>query len=773
MLAGVMEPATAALLGIGRSGDVRLVHMVAPTKGDKMEMIDGPAPNGQRVVATLLDSNLPLLPQWAALAAPPHLALFKLHGAMAEPEQHKEFLADLEAMLAESGGALEAAALVPLESDRILADRFSMMRLLEEVTAVVSAAVSSRGARSPAGALPPPPRCCVPRFQDVSADKFAGTLPETVSYPVVVKPRDSSNHSNMALAFDDAGLQHFARFIGTDFRVEEFISHGGRVYKVFVLDEDVYIGERKSLPDVESTDPAALAKLAETVDGTHVRDSEDSVGYLLFDSAVLTKGKEKQGAGLAPAKRLDDQELDQQLVLLLKDSITKRIGTRLFGFDLLVGSATGQYFAVDGNVFPGYKGVEGANTHIRRHLVQRAAQDAVRDDVRRLASDEMVRRVCVATVPDWLVGDDIAVTRMRSHSNHVFQVRNSTPAAEGATPGAKRSDVICRMFGREDFGPEGGSENALVAELSERKLCAGLINCISAEYFGEVVHLGRVEEWLPGRTMADLLTASTTDLPAVAGHIGYSLGGLHALLDTEAKEGGSSNVAQLFSSPLKPKVLSRGKRWRINAMIAVNGSRLQDVAVWQDLHAGFHIVAAEMEPSLMVKVGGSMSSAYSTRIVFGHFDPTPANVVVMGGGQEPTSAELVDFEWAGPNVAVYDFAKFFISMQMRIDQGECSFTEEQLLVAVRSMITRYLEVTAPGAAADAAEVEKFCADVQRYACVVAAVNMFSNLIHASEENLLREAVPATADRWLPGGGFNWLVHASAHMALYFRNKAKA
>jgi hypothetical protein len=119
-----MRADAARSLGLGRDGDVRVLHMVAPKHGDKLHMLDGPASDTQHVAATLLDSNAPLLPQWAALPAPPHLTLFKLHGAMAEPGLHREFLADLDALLAESRGQLESAAIVSLASDRVLADRF-------------------------------------------------------------------------------------------------------------------------------------------------------------------------------------------------------------------------------------------------------------------------------------------------------------------------------------------------------------------------------------------------------------------------------------------------------------------------------------------------------------------------------------------------------------------------------------------------------------------------------------------------------------------------
>eukprot|EP01044_Picomonas_judraskeda_P037216 COSAG03_NODE_16789_length_392_cov_0.993174_1_plen_67_part_10 len=66
-------------------------------------------------------------------------------------------------------------------------------------------------------------------------------------------------------------------------------------------------------------------------------------------------------------------------------------------------------------------------------------------------------------------------------------------------------------------------------------------------------------------------------------------------------------------------------------MIAVNGSLLQKMEIWQELLRGFNSIAAEIEV-LMAEASDSMCSSYSSQIVFGHFDPTPANVVVMGGG---------------------------------------------------------------------------------------------------------------------------------------------
>jgi hypothetical protein len=109
--------------------------------------------------------------------------------------------------------------------------------------------------------------------------------------------------------------------------VEQFVPHGGVVYKVFVLGEQVWVGERKSLPDIGAPSPEALMGLAAAADGT-VRAAgegeEASVGYVSFDSSILTKGKQGSLVGsLRPATRLADHPLDSGLISCLRENIAQ------------------------------------------------------------------------------------------------------------------------------------------------------------------------------------------------------------------------------------------------------------------------------------------------------------------------------------------------------------------------------------------------------------------------------------------------------------------
>ena len=81
------------------------------------------------------------------------------------------------------------------------------------------------------------------------------------------------------------------------------------------------------------------------------------------------------------------------------------------------------------------------------------------------------------------------------------------------------------------------------------------------------MHLGRVEETLLGRNMDELLQEASTDLAAICGHVGNAFTGLHALLDEDMRgtspRAGGSSVTELFRTrSSRPKVLSRGNRWR-------------------------------------------------------------------------------------------------------------------------------------------------------------------------------------------------------------------
>lgn len=326
---------------LGRSGPVRILHMVAPKQGSKAKFLQGPA--GQQIVAVEeLDSERPLERQWVAAVNRASLTLFKLHSALAAPQKSHNamFLAEIDGLYSRYRSQLDEMSVVPLAGEKLLADRYKMMRLLEDVCCVVSGAFAQMSGKPGQNH----PVCAVPvsqdiKFEDYSNDSFdTGLLGNC--FPLVIKPRDSSNHAQMALVFDRIGLDDFVQKLQADFRIEQFISHDGRVLKVFVLDSEIKIGIRKSLPNVSNTPTQEqMIALSKTIDGDYRSASPNcgGMGHIEFDSAILTKGKSRNGDNLDAAKSVHDVKgVDPKVVRFIAEALAHRVGTRLLGFDMLI-----------------------------------------------------------------------------------------------------------------------------------------------------------------------------------------------------------------------------------------------------------------------------------------------------------------------------------------------------------------------------------------------------------------------------------------------------
>merc|ERR1711924_140237 len=141
-------------------------------------------------------------------------------------------------------------------------------------------------------------------------------------------------------------------------------------------------------------------------------------------------------------------------------------------------------------------------------------------------------------------------------------------------------------------------------------------------------------------------------------------------------------------------------------------------------------------------MGAGLGSESAAALVCGHFDVNGGNVMVEFSKSGSAEVHLIDFEWAAPNLAVYDFAKFLVSIYISIQRKECSLTLPELLKDLHKWVGSYLAATSQLCpmgnlpyAAQASDVDPkhvllFMKDVVAYAPIVAAVNFFSNLIHA-------------------------------------------
>jgi hypothetical protein len=840
----LQSPRAQLSLPIGRAGPVKVLYMVGPDNESKRGFLEGYV-DKQYVAVEEIDGARPLLPQWDELESKVTLTLFKLHTALAAPNKpvNQSFLCELDELYVRNQARLDEMAVVPLAGEKLLADRFRMMKVLEEVCFVVSGAFARiHGSDTPmtrsSELLEPIAHgahiCAVPFFKDVTYESFLKGYFDTGSlsghYPFVVKPRDSSNHADMALVFDPSGLTDFVKTIAADFRAEEFISHSGRMSKIFVLDHEIMIGERNSLPDITGTSPVELKKYAATIDGKYLPEAS-GVGYVLFDSKVLTKGRNRTGNNLAPAKPLDEvSNLIPEVISFIVEALSQKVGTQLFGFDVLVDSKTGRYFLCDCNVFPGYNQWPDADARLRKYLIQRAAQMAVKEDSIRLEAINTIRQICIMYLPDWNEDDDIEVLPIEIKSNQVLRVLNKAPRV------ASPPSVIYRLFGREGFGPKGIIENKLVRDLSSRKVGAGWIADIKASYFGMQIHLGRIEELLPGEPLGSVLTnahpfSSPQCFEDICWHVGNKLAGLHGLLGEGSEpadgqlERNTSFIGTHFPTPHVPKVKTRLRKWRLVAEHAMHTSGLRTHPIWSPLFDKFRLLVEEIDQRER-QCYRRLQTEAAKATVFGHFDPNLGNLMVQGAGGRVVDVHLIDFEWAGPNVAVYDFAKFATSMRMKVSRdASCPIDEVQLRAGLRRMAQAYLGADG-GAGADVGLVDSFVQDVETFCPVVAAVNLFSNIIHASKEGQLgriwedmeeknwselaelatdakidlqqiegaRDAIdpkramidlilstdpsgghgiPPVSDYWFEADGgagksFNWLAHAQAHMNQYDR-----
>lgn len=166
---------------------------------------------------------------------------------------------------------------------------------------------------------------------------------EALKFPVIAKPlvADGSAKSHkMALVFNHDGLNSLKPPIV----VQEFVNHGGVIFKVYVVGERVRCVKRKSLPDVGEDEL--------------VRVSEDlwafsQVSNLATDERIDDKYYKMM--------HLDDTEMPPlSFITRIARGLRRVMKLNLFNFDVIRDSRCGnRYLIVDINYFPGYAKMPG------------------------------------------------------------------------------------------------------------------------------------------------------------------------------------------------------------------------------------------------------------------------------------------------------------------------------------------------------------------------------------------------------------------------------
>jgi hypothetical protein len=129
--------------------------------------------------------------------------------------------------------------------------------------------------------------------------------------------------------------------------MQEYINHGGVLWKVYVIGDRHFIVKRRSLPDMDGQEEPLLFNSHRMQD-------------------IVADESEASGSDEAP---------DLDTVGAFCASVGRRLGLTLFGVDILRESrpgdppGTARLFAVDVNYFPGYDGVPDFHAQLLAHVL--------------------------------------------------------------------------------------------------------------------------------------------------------------------------------------------------------------------------------------------------------------------------------------------------------------------------------------------------------------------------------------------------------------------
>ncbi|KAL3499948.1 hypothetical protein ACH5RR_039041 [Cinchona calisaya] len=160
---------------------------------------------------------------------------------------------------------------------------------------------------------------------------------EGLKFPVIAKPlvADGSAKSHkMLLVYNNDGLNKLKPPIV----LQEFVNHGGVIFKVYVVGEYVKCVRRKSLPDINEENLGSLQ------------------GYLSFSQISNLNANERNDDKCYKLMHLENAELPpMSLITEIAKGLRKATRLHLFNFDVIRDTKVGnKYLVVDINYFPGY-----------------------------------------------------------------------------------------------------------------------------------------------------------------------------------------------------------------------------------------------------------------------------------------------------------------------------------------------------------------------------------------------------------------------------------
>jgi hypothetical protein len=156
---------------------------------------------------------------------------------------------------------------------------------------------------------------------------------------------------------------------------EYFHNHGGTVIKCYVIDDQVFIRAKPSLPDIiKSVNRSEIRNICHDSQDSHpviaaqnLNTCSSGNGEMAFHTLQNMPCVTAEFVNTA----LAEDELTIEAAQRCARVIRKATDLSLFGFDLIAPTDGDGFILVDVNAFPSFKGVEGAADALREFVQHR------------------------------------------------------------------------------------------------------------------------------------------------------------------------------------------------------------------------------------------------------------------------------------------------------------------------------------------------------------------------------------------------------------------
>ena len=157
--------------------------------------------------------------------------------------------------------------------------------------------------------------------------------------------------------FTDGGKDQELDFLNEPTLIQNYVNHGAKVFKVFVIGEKSFVFSRPSLRNIVAN------------------PSEKSDGYFVFNSQneLPSSLKPPEDSDPMPGEAL--LAPSQQIVEQLTQSLSSVLGLKLLGYDIITDiDNTNKHYVIDANYLPSYRGLTNANHFILEYLISLAGK---------------------------------------------------------------------------------------------------------------------------------------------------------------------------------------------------------------------------------------------------------------------------------------------------------------------------------------------------------------------------------------------------------------